>query len=61
MCFEYVLKICEKNFENKLTTLSVCKDIIKRWVRYVDDILILWEGSLSELEVLMKEINNTDQ
>ena len=36
------------------------KDKIKLWLRYVDDILIVWEGSDKEFEELVIEINERE-
>jgi hypothetical protein len=53
-------EIFMNNFENKLILKTKYKKNIKLWVRYVDDILIIWEGDVTEVETFVREINNID-
>ena len=34
---------------------------IKLWSRYVDDVLVVWEGSIEEVHEFIKEVNNKDK
>lgn len=53
-------EIYMNNFENKFLNNSVYRTKIKKWVRYVDDILIIWEGSIEEIKKLIEELNNIE-
>ncbi|CAJ0957844.1 unnamed protein product [Ranitomeya imitator] len=35
-------------------------DKIRHWIRYIDDIWFIWEGSMDELKCLMDDLNNND-
>ena len=46
-------KIFIYDFENRILEGNLFGSMIKRWVRYVDDILIIWS------DLLLKETNAT--
>lgn len=48
------------NFENRFMNTTKFKKNIKLWVRYVDDVLIIWEGDIAEIETFVTEIIITD-
>ena len=46
--------------------IEILKDIdkerrIKKWIRYVDDILIVWEGKVNEFKKFAEELNNVEK
>ena len=46
------------DFEKQLISSTKYKDNIKLWTRYVDDVLINWEGSIEEVHEFINEVNN---
>lgn len=48
-------------FEKRIITESKHRDKIKTWLRYVDDILLIWEGNDEEFEEFVNEINGMEQ
>ena len=46
------------DFEKQLITSTKYKDNIKLCSRYVDDILVIWEGSIEEVHEFINEVNN---
>ena len=48
-------------FENKIMSTVKNKDKIKKWMRYVDDILLIWEGDDEELKVFFEEVNKLEE
>ena len=51
-------EIYMNNLENNIVENSKHKHNIKLWVRYVDDILIIWTGTDRQLDQFHSEINN---
>ena len=49
------------DFEKRLLNCTRYKGNIKLWVRYVDDILVIWEGSIEEKELFVKEVNTKEK
>jgi Reverse transcriptase (RNA-dependent DNA polymerase) len=46
--------------------IKILKDIdkerrIKKWIRYVDDILIVWEGEVNEFKKFTEQLNNIEK
>ena len=37
------------------------KDNIKLWTRYVDDVLVIWEGSIEDVHAFINEVNNKNK
>lgn len=59
-----LFEIYMKEFENKLMRTTIYKGKIKWWDRYVDDVLITWDGSLESVIIkCVNEMNicSTDQ
>lgn len=53
-------EIYMNEFENNYLNSSKYKNYIKHWVRYVDDILIIWEGGMEYIEDFVKEVNSVN-
>lgn len=49
------------DFEKRLLNCTRYKGNIKLWVRCVDDILVIWEGSIEEIELFVKEVNTKEK
>ena len=54
-------KIYMNDFEKQLITSTKYKDNIKLWSRYVDDVLVVWEGNIEEVHEFINEVNNKDK
>lgn len=42
-------------------TTPLYRSHVKTWLRYIDDVLVIWRGSLDELHQFMNELNNNDR
>lgn len=54
-------EIYMNNMENKIMESKTHNLKIKKWLRYVDDILIIWEGTDEEWKQFVEEINNMEE
>ena len=52
-----MVEIYMNYFENKIMSTVKNEDKIKKWMRYVDDILLIWEGDDEEIKVFFEEVN----
>ena len=52
-------EIFMNNFEIKILKVIDKERRIKKWIRYVDDILIVWEGEVNEFCLLYTSQTNT--
>ena len=52
--------VCVNNFENQLLDSTRYKENIKMWTRYIDNILVIWEGSI-EVQSFVNEVNIKDK
>lgn len=41
--------------------MSKYKNKIQKWMRYVDDVWIIWEGNDKELQIFFEKINNLEE
>ena len=53
-------EIYMNDFENNFMNNSKYKRNIIKWVRYVDDILIIWDGDMKEIENFVVEVNSIE-
>ena len=54
-------EIFMNDLEKSLVSSTRYQNKLKIWIRYVDDVLIIWEGSVEELTRFIEEANNIDQ
>ena len=53
-----LVEIYMNDFEKQLITSTKYKDNIKLWSRYVDDVLVIWEGSIEEVHEFINEVDS---
>jgi hypothetical protein len=53
-------EIYMNELENNVMNSSMYKNNIKKWVRYVDDILIIWEDENKQIDKFMEELNGIE-
>lgn len=56
-----IAEIYMNNLENKIVTEMDKEKKISNWIRYVDDILIIWEGSTEEFKNFTEQINKINK
>lgn len=54
-------EIYMNNFEEQVIQKSEYKNKIKKWIRYVDDVLIIWEGDMAEIKEFIEELNKIEE
>ena len=54
-------RIYMNDFEKQFINSTRYKDNMKLWTRYVDDVLVIWEGSIEEVHAFINEVNNKDR
>ena len=54
-------EIYMNNFENNILNTSRYKQNVKLWCRYVDDILLIWNGTDRQLDQFFNETNNINE
>ena len=48
-------------FENKIMSTVKNKDKIKKWMRNIEDILLIWVGDDEGLKVFFEEVNKLEE
>lgn len=49
------------NFENELLKGSMYRMKIKKWIRYIDNVLIIWEVNSDKIKVFIKELKKIEK